>query len=184
MIGWMYNDIHISSLKVISQSINRPALPALRIREIEALGRHGLYDFGSNTYGKRYIEVEIKYVGDTFEELRARARDIAAWLSGINGLKRLVFDDEPDKYYLAKLYDSVPIQNSYRIVTGAKILFECNPPFALSINQDTVIEDITGSGQLYSIDVSGTIETPQLVTITNFGDEITTFTLTQETLKT
>jgi len=101
-------------------------LPILRKRELIIPGKHGAYDFSDNTFDKRIIEVELKYVGTSFNELRIRARQIAYWLSGYAGTKNLVFDDEPDKWYVCKIYSDIGLQNLFKL-GQTSIQFECKP---------------------------------------------------------
>ena len=127
--------------QIVAKTVDRPILPAMRKREMAIPGKHGIYNFGLNTYNKRIISILIQYVGATFNDLRLRARDIAAWLSQTS-YKELIFSDEPDKYYLAKIYDPVGLENFFRL-GKATIQFECQP-FALYVvtsAEDVYLDD-------------------------------------------
>lgn len=131
MITVEYNVLDsYADFQIIAKSVNRPILPALRKREMVIPGKQGVYDFGLNTFDNRIISVALQYVGATFNDLRLRARDIAAWLSQTS-YKELIFSDEPDKYYLAKIYNAVDLENFFRL-GKATIQFECQP-FALYV---------------------------------------------------
>ena len=130
-----------TDFQIIAKSVDRPILPALRKREMAIPGKHGTYDFGGNTFDSRAITVQLSYIGTSFNELRLRARDIAAWLSQTS-YKELIFSDEPDKYYLAKIYDPVGLENFFRL-GKATIQFECQP-FALYVvtsAEDVYLDD-------------------------------------------
>jgi predicted phage tail component-like protein len=119
-------------------------LPVLRKRELVIPGKHGTYDFGDNTFEKRIIEVELKYIGTSFAELRTRARQIAYWLSGFSGTKNLVFSDETDKYYVGKIYSEIGLQNLF-LIGEATVQFEVEPfAYALLDEYDTTEEYDTG----------------------------------------
>ena len=138
MIGFEYNGTHsYDAYGIYIKSSNRSILPALRKREIMISGKHGTYDFGENTYDNRIVSVDIAYIRDTLNDLRLHARDIAAWLSQTS-YKELIFDDEPDKYYLAKIYNDIGLETLYTL-GEATIQFECQP-FALYVV--TSAEDI------------------------------------------
>ena len=129
MIQISYNNKNsYDDYSFIVKSVDRPILPTLNKKEITIPGRHGTWDFEGNTYENRIISVEFKYQGTTFNNLRLKAREIAQWLSQTT-YKELTFSDEPDKYYLAKIYDSIGLQNVLRTGQG-NIKFECKP-FAL-----------------------------------------------------
>lgn len=142
MITVLYNSLDsYADFRIIVKSVDRPILPALVRREISVPGKHGTYDFGENSYENRIIIVEIKYIGTSFNELRLRARNIAAWLSQTT-YKELIFSDEPDKFYLAKIYDPVSLENFFRL-GKATVQFECRP-FAMSVvtsAEDVYLDD-------------------------------------------
>jgi len=161
MIGFTYNSLHsYDDYNIVAKSVNRPILPALRKRELIIPGRHGTYDFGGNTYDNRLVSVLLQYIGSTFFDLRSRARDIAAWLSQTS-YKELSFDDEPDKYYLAKVYDQVELETFLR--SGkATINFECQP-FAYYVETNTE-ETVLDSD--IPLDSWKTLDPPSAVAVT------------------
>ena len=130
-----------ANFKIIAKSVDRPILPSMRKREMVIPGKQGVYDFGLNTYDNRIISVAIQYVGTSFNDLRLRARGIAAWLSQTS-YKELIFSDEPDKYYLAKIYDPVGLENFFRL-GKATIHFECQPHalYVVTSAEDIYLDD-------------------------------------------
>jgi len=140
--GLTYKGKHnYTDFKLILQSLSRPVLPALRKRELVIPGKHGVYDFGGNTFDTRAISVLLQYLGASIEDMRLEFRDAAAWLTSSAYLP-LTFDDEPDKYYLAKIYDPVGLE-SLRRIGKATVQFECQP-FALYVvtsAEDVYLDD-------------------------------------------
>lgn len=166
MIGFTFANIHSSELGVFSRSINRTMSPSLRENEFIIPGRHGTIDFGSNTYNKRIIEVEINLIKKNLKGLRQQAREVAQWLSKVG---MLVFDDEPDKAYQAKIYSQIDIE---QIATRgiSVIVFECQP-FAESLEYRQVnIPSITTKPYELPLNVKGTSETCCIITIKNIGE--------------
>jgi predicted phage tail component-like protein len=181
MIGFSYNGTHSRTYSIIAKSVNRPMLPALRRREVFIPGRHGMFDFGENTFDKRIIDIEIKYIGSSLSNLRSSTRSISDWLSGYDGEQQLIFDDETDKYYLAKIYSDVGLQNLF-LLGQATLQFECDP-FAYSTTYRGITATVTASGDIVSVSSSGTFETLPIITLKNNGaSAITTFTLSREVL--
>jgi len=127
-------------------------------------GRHGSYDFGDNTYENIVIPVVVQYINETFPDLRLRARNLAAWLSQAT-YKPLIFTDEPDKYYLAKIYDSASLEKIVELVPGESttVNFECQP-FAFSIDEDVMVDRLMSAVKVISNE--GTYETFPVITIT------------------
>ena len=126
---------------IIAKSVKRPLLPTLKKKQLVIPGRHGSYDFGDNTFDNRTISVLLQFVGQNINDLRLQARNIAAWLSG--GYTPLTFDDEPDKYYLARVYDGIDL-NSFALAGEATVTFECMP-FALyqvSTGEDVLLDSV------------------------------------------
>jgi len=147
LIYFTYNNISSKTYGIIAKSVNRPILPVLRRKELTVPGKHGVYCFGDETFDQRIIKVELKYVGTSFTELRTRARQIAYWLSGYSGNKNLIFSDEPDKYYIAKIYPEIGLQNLF-CIGQCTVIFECKP-FAyadLAEYDETILYD---TGELY-----------------------------------
>lgn len=166
-MSFTFDGTHCSTFGLVANT-KRSLLPALRKRELTIPGKHGSYNFSDNKYENRQIEVNVKYKSGSMASLRASARNIAAWLSSTGDYLRLIFDDEPDKYYLAKLYSEIGLQTL--IHTGeATLLFECEP-FAYALNENVFTVDITQNNQEFTVTNNGTFETPQVITIVNTGN--------------
>jgi len=153
MIGFTYNGIHSRTYDIVAKTISRPILPILRRRELMIPGKHGTYSFNDEVFDKRIIEIELRYIGTSFAELRTRARQIAYWLSGYSGTKNLIFDDENDKWFVAKIYSEIGLTNLFKL-GEATIIFECEPFAYATLGQyDVTYEYDTGedydSGLIY-----------------------------------
>lgn len=181
MSGFMFDNLHsYDDYDIIVNSVNRSFLPGQRKRELMIPGKHGTYDFGNNTYDNIIIPVIIQYIGSSLNDLRLRARDIAAWLSQTS-YKKLIFDDEPDKYYLVKIYSDAGLENFFRIGKSS-IQFECQP-FALyqeSSGTDLTwgtdlpwgIEDTWGNADNYTIPLSAVESTKTATVVYNGNTEL------------
>jgi predicted phage tail component-like protein len=88
-------------------SVIRQLLPAVRDRSLEIAGRPGIWDFGRDLSAGS-IRVTFVVVGATRAELRAKTRNIAQWLNQ-GMVKPLIFSDEVDKQYLARVASEVSI---------------------------------------------------------------------------
>lgn len=170
--AFKYKNRHSTEFNIISRSVNRSLLPPLRPKTLEITDRHGLYDFTGNTYGNRTITMEIAYIGRNYNELRNRAREIAAWLTSKQA-EKLVFDDEPEKFYLARIYTATPLENLWRL-GWATITFDCQP-FAYSLKMHSLIDGITTQPFKIEAKNQGTQETPVVITLKNQGSNINAF---------
>ena len=103
---------------------------------------------------------------------------MAAWLSGAG---KLIFDDEPDKYYEAKVYEAIAIEHMLRKIT-VQVVFECKP-FALNNAQMNVYQ-INEQGQQISLNIAGNQKTCGTIILTNTGETtINSFSIRRERLR-
>lgn len=123
MKGFTFANIHSSEYGLYVRSDNRTITPSLRRKSILIPEKHGTIDFDNNTYDVRNITMHLSLVRKSMEDLRQQARDIAEWLTK-DGL--LIFDDEPDKAYRAKVYHNIDIEE-IGAYGKSKVTFTCQP---------------------------------------------------------
>lgn len=131
-------------------------LPQKRSRKITIPGRSGQYDYGSKLYEERslvldcYLERKIS---------KAELREIAYALSE---KKRLTLYNEPDKYYVAELYDPVEVTDlPLEVMREFSLTFLCEP-FAY---KETTEQAITNG--VNKMDYQGTAAAPTRIVIEN-----------------
>lgn len=153
MIGsFSFNGIESSTYSLICRSVKRPILPAMKTQRVELPGSSGAYDFDGNEYDLRTVTMRVVYLGTSYEELRTRARSIAAWLSTTTW-KKLIINDEPDKYYLAKVTSETDLSTAWE-AGEVEITFDCQP-FAYAVAESTFTFAVT-SAINYEFSNSGT----------------------------
>jgi len=162
-MSFIFNGQHASQFGLVVRSMDRSLLPPLRSRQLEIPGRHGAYDFGENKYENRIINLNCFLKAKTLQELRQKSRIVAAWLKDKG---QLMFDDEPDKYYMARIYNQVGIEQSAGFNGEFQIDFECEP-FAYS--ETNTMEVTRTDDTSFFIFNNGTVDTPAEYTITNTG---------------
>jgi len=150
-----FNEVD-SSGYLIENDVHHAILPPLSSRLLTVPDRVGAYDFGVEI-GTREIAVDVTINGASLEDLRAKVREIAAWLFH-KDVKPLVFSDEPDKTYYARVAGSTDLD---QIVTHGQgtITFLCPDPHAEGMNRSQTI--VSGD----TITNSGTIEVYPVVTV-------------------
>ena len=138
MIGFSFKGRHSSTLDIGVRSVDRTLIPQKRKNDIIIPGRHGSMVPGEEVYDRRYIKMIIGLINnEDWIDLRTNSREIAEWLSGEG---KLIFDDEPDKYYMARVYDAVGLEQMHlQPIGGAEITFDCQP-FAYMV-VDTITDD-------------------------------------------
>ncbi|SFH22916.1 putative phage tail component, N-terminal domain-containing protein [Desulfotomaculum arcticum] len=122
------------TVNVVRQSI----LPPVASKTVSIPKRAGALDFGTEL-GVRQIEVAVTIKAASWEELRVKARQLADWLYQ-DDLKPLVFSDEPDKIYMARVTGETDIDEIVYNGQG-NLLFLCPEPFAAGqlINQTVAV---------------------------------------------
>ncbi len=175
-VGFFFNNNHSREFDIAMENAARGLLPSLRRNDYEITGRHGTVDYGNETYNTRQITVDIGFISDNVSNLQLKARDIAYWLSG-KGI--LIFDDEPDKAYSARVYEAVSAEQLIR-AKRASVTFECQP-FATSINYLQNIYTGVSSGNEMQVISKGSQPTPCIIIIKNTGGiNISNITITRK----
>jgi len=125
MLGFKFGENHSDDFKIVMKSINRPILGNMIPRENESYGRDGFTDYENNRVSKRIISVYCTFEASSINDLRNSIRNVSKWLYSKNA-EKLIFDDEPDKYYLARIYNQIDLESFTRYGIF-KIVFECQP---------------------------------------------------------
>lgn len=106
MSGFSFKGVHSSKFGIYTQDQSRTLLPPKREGKITIPGRSGYYDDVGAVYNERAESVLCSFVCPEGKTVPEVCREIAYWLSGSG---RLIFDREPDKYYLARLSGGPPM---------------------------------------------------------------------------
>ena len=108
-LGFTFNDYSSDNLEIIRVSsgdrYEEQLHPEIKDRTAEVPGLNGEYYFGSD-YGTRSFDIEFAF--DHLTEVQFRQLRKAF---GTKEIKRLIFDERPYKYYMAKLES--PVELSY-----------------------------------------------------------------------
>ena len=128
--------------------------------------RHGSYVYNHEIYSDRYLRLNC-FWGDF--KTRPDIREITLWLSRQS---QLVLDIEPDKYYIASLYEETDLNALWRgqvvsnvsPVGGFSLNFRC---FPFAISPQTMMNVHLGVNE---VDYKGTAATPTNIIIRNTGN--------------
>lgn len=143
-------------------------LPPKRKRKITIPGRSGSYDFGAKNWEERTLRLTCTLMR---QMSKAEFREIVYALSKKG---RLRLWNEPDKYYVAELYDPAEVQDYYLETARDFELVFTAEPFAYG---RTVTTPITDGRNLPGY--RGTAETPCVIVLKNLsGSEVKNITIT------
>ena len=142
-------------IKVVGYDV---LLPPKRSRKLTIPGRSGSFDFGAKNWEDRSLRI---YCMLTRQMTKAEFREIAYLLSKKAQLRLW---NEPDKYYIAELYESPEVQDYYmEIAREFELVFTCEP-FAYGASVATQI----ANGRNV-ISYKGTAETPCMIVLKNIS---------------
>lgn len=96
-------------------------LPPLRSRKITIPQRHGSYDFGAKYYDERGLQLDCVTVRTLSRE---DVREISFMISRKSEIR---IWNEPQKYYIGRIYDSTGLEQIRNIGNKFQLLFVCEP---------------------------------------------------------
>lgn len=100
-------------------------------------GKYGVADFGADLDYREITASCNIFPRHTFSELVKTLDDISEWLDPTQGLRQLIFDDVPDRYFMARLNDAVDCERLIRAAGSFDLKFFCPDPFAYALEDET-----------------------------------------------
>ena len=147
-MGFIYNGVSSQSMKIKARLTAWQASPALRNAFVSIPGKAGVADFGSDV-AERTITVRCNvFPQHGFAALVAVLDDMAEWLNPAYGLKQLVLDDVPDRFFLARLSDAVNCERLIRSAGAFDLQFVCPDPHAYALIDETFTLTSTGAHEV------------------------------------
>lgn len=136
-MGFTYNDITSASMGIKARLTSWQVCGKLRNFTTTVPGKYGVADFGAD-FDYREITAHCSiYPKHSFTALVSALDSIAAWLDPTQGLHQLVFDDVPDRYFMARLNDAVDCERLVRSAGSFELKFFCPDPFAYALTDET-----------------------------------------------
>lgn len=123
LIGFTFDGVHSSTVGLYADTPTRTIKPALRVNEYTVPGRSGTIISDEKVYECIDITCRLAYRADTLADMRSQQRAAAEFLAASGPL---VFDDEPDKEYVAKVISAVSMDEVVRTGT-MEVTFRCQP---------------------------------------------------------
>ncbi|PFE67402.1 phage tail protein [Bacillus cereus] len=170
----------ISELKLaLLPEFQHPAAPPVRDYTVSIPGRPGAYYFGSEIEPLEFnLPLLVKPQENRYELAAAIRKMVDAFIDHYGKPKevKLIYDYEPDKYYLARYSGSMPIER-YISMGKFELPMIAYDPHAYSVAET---DDITWDSDIpfesdiaFDIgDYTFTINNPQKINIDNFGSVV------------
>lgn len=145
-MGFIYNGVSSKSMKITARLTDWQASPSLRNSLIAIPGRAGVADFGAVT-GERMIPVRCNvFPQRTFAGLVAVLDSVAEWLNPEYGLKQLVLDDVPDRYFTCRVSDAIDCERILRSAGAFDLSFLCPDPHGYALTDEVFTISSPGEG--------------------------------------
>lgn len=139
-----FNGVSSSSFPVVVKSINRQMLPMTKDNYQDMPGMDGSHLF-PDKLNDRFISVEFGVIEKSIPDLRYAVREITEWLYTAQR-EKLIFDDEPDLYYMAKVSNQIDLEPLVR-AGRFTLVFRCQPyAYATLTQYNSLLYDV---GNLY-----------------------------------
>lgn len=130
--GFTFGGVHSDAFELLVNRKNIPLTPPIENRLQEISGFDGAWDYGIS-YAPREIEVECTILADSKEDLKSNLRNLAGHLNPRKGSQALIFDDDPDVQYFARLSNQIPLEQLGSFGTFT-LQFVCPDPFTYGVN--------------------------------------------------
>jgi predicted phage tail component-like protein len=157
--GFTFGGVTSSSLSLMVIDKEIPLMPEIEEQTEETPGIDGAYDFGVR-YKPKIIPVKVRVLGATNKaDYMSKLRNIAAVLNPRLGSKELIFDDEPDKMYFARLSETFSPTRLGLISDEFTLNFICYDPFTYSVAE----KDLSGTSEIVANNAGSHVAKPTLI---------------------
>lgn len=147
-MGFVYNGISSQSMGIKARMTSWQASPPLRNSFVHIPGKPGVADFGSDS-AERVITVRCNIAPKHNLALLVGVLDgLAEWLDPDKGLKQLVLDDVPDRYFTARLQTEVNCERLIRSAGAFDLKFVCPDPHAYALTDEGFTLTQTGASTI------------------------------------
>lgn len=147
-MGFIYDGISSQSMKIRARLTDWQASPALRNAFVTIPGKPGVADFGS-TAAERVITVRCGVMPQrTFADLVRVLDNTAEWLTPDKGLKQLVLDDAPDRFFWARLSDAIDCERVLRSAGAFDLRFVCPDPHGYALVDEVFTLTAAGTNEM------------------------------------
>lgn len=191
-MGFTYNDIHSKDMGIKARLTSWQVSGRLRNFTTTVPGKYGVADFGADLDFREITAACSIFPRHTFTALVETLDGIAAWLDPTQGLHQLIFDDVPDRYFMARLNDAVDCERLIRSAGSFSLKFFCPDPFGYALEDEEfsitaagthTIKRETGNAESLPIyRITGVISGSGAITVTTNGSalRITNASLTED----
>lgn len=160
--GFKIGGVSSSSLNLIMLDHDVPATPEIEDLSEDMEGIDGSYDFGVR-YKEKNIEIKVRLLNSSTKKgYNDAVRKIASVLNPRLGAQPLIFDEDPDVQYFARISATFNPVRLALISQEFTLQFVCNDPFTYSVEE----KNVTMSGSSVTINHLGSHVARPTLTVT------------------
>lgn len=147
-MGFTFNGITSQSIKIKARLTNWQASPPIRNQYEIVSGKAGILDFGADV-SERKISISCTiYPQKTFTDLMCVLDNLSNWLNPETGLKQLVLDDVPNRYFMARISESIDCNRVLRTAGTFELNFICPDPFGYALVDEQFLISASGTHEV------------------------------------
>lgn len=144
-MGFVFDGITSRSMGIKSYLRNWELMPALENNFLKLTWRDGSLDLGSHL-GMRTIRLEAGFLPQSsVSGMKEKIDALTAWLSPSEGAKKLVLDEFPDRYFVARISENLMLSRVLRLMGSFELAFVAADPFAYAREDETEVYTAPGS---------------------------------------
>lgn len=144
-MGFVFGGISSNEMKIKARITSWQVLPDIANNTQTISGKAGVADYGC-TSKARIINVSCNiYPQKSFGDLVEVLDDVAAWLDPEEGVKQLIFDEIPDRYFEARINGQVDCERILRSAGSFELSFLCPDPYSYAVKDENFTVEEEGS---------------------------------------
>lgn len=164
--GFKFGTTRSETLGLILRDKTVPFMPPIDDQSEQIAGKDGAWDFGVR-FGAKQITTDVSIYANSRTALNDNLRELANVFNPRKGPQELIFDDEPDKLYYARLSDKFE-PDKIGIYGEFELLFICHDPFTYAAT-----ETVQNGATQTTVDHLGSHITKPILTVTHSGGAAT-----------
>ena len=147
-MGFTFDGVTSKNMKIRARLTSWQASPSLRNFYTTVPGKAGVADFGCDS-AERTITVSCSiFPQKDFAALVAVLDHMAEWLDPTMGLKQLILDDVPNRYFMARLGEQVDCERLLRSAGQFTLSFICPDPYAYALSDESFVLSEAGTHEV------------------------------------
>lgn len=147
-MGFTFDGVTSRSMKIRARLTSWQASPSLRNFYTTVPGKAGVADFGCDS-AERTIQVSCSiFPQKDFAALVSVLDGMAEWLDPTMGLKQLILDDVPNRYFMARLSEQVDCERLLRSAGQFTLSFICPDPYAYALSDESFVLSEAGTHEV------------------------------------